>query len=367
MVGFIKWVYGILIALYPRGFRADFQAEMQEVFAEAVEAAVKRGWLSLVAVCLREMRDWPVTLLREHWFSTKHRGEEASMKGSLERLGEAERTRDACQDVSGSWTATLAGVLPFLILGLGVAMMESPHTWALYSTATVVGRAVFMGGYLVVMVGLGIGWGKGFPRWVYPYIGYGLIFAQYMTHVSTPGLRIFGYHLFGRESWGWRAWVLFWTMVVVVLLATRFSLRSLLQSVTNAWRDWTCLSFGLYAVMILAVPMAFDEVDNTFQFPFMVVTALILAGGALAYMRSARPRQRVLALLTSTTVSLVITMIGLAIYWDGRVEPWMWGEPDRWYEIVRSSAIVGAILLAVIFAPALLGLLRRIMSSPEVA
>jgi hypothetical protein len=259
--------------------------------------------------------------------------------------------------------ATLAGVLPFLIIGLGTILTESPHTWALHSTISTVGRVFYMGGYLVLVVGAGIGWVKGFPRWALPYLGYALIFAPYMTQVATPGLRIFGHDVFGRELWGWRAWIPLWIMVATALLITRFSLRPLLQLVKTGWKDWTCLSFGLYGAMPFVVRIAFDEVDNSFQFPFMVVLTLILSGGALAYMRGIGARQRASALMISTTAFLVITTMALAIYWNMRVEPWMRDGPDRWYDVLRWSVPAGVILLAIIFAPALLELLRRTVRS----
>jgi hypothetical protein len=45
----------------------------------------------------------------------------------------------------------------------------------------------------------------------------------------------------------------------------------------------------------------------------------------------------------------------------------MTGLPVRWYDIVRVSAVSCALLLALLFAPALLGLLRRWVGSPRAA
>jgi hypothetical protein len=65
--------------------------------------------------------------------------------------------------------------------------------------------------------------------------------------------------------------------------------------------------------MPLAVLLAFDEVENSYQFPFMLLLTLILAGGALAYMLSNRTWQRVLALLVSTTWAVAVDRSG---EWD---------------------------------------------------
>ena len=113
--------------------------------------------------------------------------------------------------------------------------------------------------------------------------------------------------------------------------------------------------------------MAFDEVADRYELPFMIALTLILAGGALAYLRSARAWQRVTGLLMGTVLARVVATAGTRIYWNTHPEPWMTGPPVRWYDIVRASAVGGALLLALLFAPALLGLLRRWLGSPRTA
>jgi hypothetical protein len=69
-----RWIvhlYAKLIRLYPRGFRAAFEDEMQVVFADAVAEAIERGGMSLIVVCLRELLDWPMALLRQHWLGMR--------------------------------------------------------------------------------------------------------------------------------------------------------------------------------------------------------------------------------------------------------------------------------------------------------
>jgi hypothetical protein len=248
-------------------------------------------------------------------------------------------------------------MMPFLVIGLAWTMLALveflPYVWLGY-----VALWLFIGGYLALLIGFGVGWAKGFPRWSYPYAGYVLVFTLYFMHVATPGPRIFNYTFRSNDLWGWRAWIPFSVMAVIALLFTR-SIRPLLQLVTRVWQDWTRLSFGLYGIMPLVVFISFDEVNRRYQLPFLLVLTLVLAGGALAYMRSARTWRRALALLIGLTLSWAVTTVGTAIYWDGRLEPWMRGEPDRWYEIVGRSAIAGTVLVALMFAPALLGLLRR--------
>jgi hypothetical protein len=288
---------------------------------------------------------------------------EASMSEAIKHFGEAREVGAALRDVHGrgSWGEALAGMVPFLVIGLArtiIALVEErPYVWLGY-----VALWLFTGGYLALLIGFGVGWVKGFPRWSYPYAGYVLVFTLYFMSVEISGLRIFNYIFGSNDPWGWRAWIPFLVMAVIALLLTR-SMRPLLQLVTRVWQDWTRLSFGLYGIMPLVVFISFDEVNKGYQLPFLLVLTLVLAGGALAYMRSARTWQRALALLIGLILSWTVTTVGTAIYWHGRLEPWMREEPDRWYEIVERSAIAGTVLVALMFAPALLGLLRRSVQS----
>jgi hypothetical protein len=59
-------LYGALLRLYPARFRAEFGAEMREVFAEQVRQAGRQGILVVLAVSLREIGDYPINLISEH-------------------------------------------------------------------------------------------------------------------------------------------------------------------------------------------------------------------------------------------------------------------------------------------------------------
>ena len=75
-------------------------------------------------------------------------------------------------------------------------------------------------------------------------------------------------------------------------VALTHSLRPLARLVRGVWEDWTRLSFALYSLMPIVVWIAFDEIADRFELPFMIALNLILVGGALAYMRSEAPLRR---------------------------------------------------------------------------
>jgi hypothetical protein len=55
MMRLIRWLYAGLLWLYPRRFRAEFAAEMQQVFAQVLADAAPRGPVALLAICGREL------------------------------------------------------------------------------------------------------------------------------------------------------------------------------------------------------------------------------------------------------------------------------------------------------------------------
>jgi len=58
-------------------------------------------------------------------------------------------------------------------------------------------------------------------------------------------------------------------------------------------------------------------------------------------------------------LSMAAQTVSNALYWNGRREPWLRSEPDRWYEIDTKNVLAGVVLAALMFAPTLLNLLRR--------
>lgn len=250
-----------------------------------------------------------------------------------------------------SWRGILAGMALFLIFGLVLITGEIPHDWAIYPWLTYLGRLAFAGVIILPPIGLGIGWMKGFPRWSYPYLGQVLLFSWYLMNATTPGLHLFGYPIFGRELWGWRSWIPCAVIAVIALLITR-SLRPIFRLFTNIWHDWTLLTFTMFGFMPLLVAFGFDEVDRLYSLPFMVVLALVMLGTVLAYLRSSHARRRGLILLAGIVLTVAVTTVAPTLYW----------LENGWVD-VKGSVITGLIVVAVMFSPALVGLLRHSINS----
>jgi hypothetical protein len=61
-----------LIWLYPASFRGEYGTELDMVFSESLVEAAARNKRTALIMILRELRDYPISLLREHWRSLTH-------------------------------------------------------------------------------------------------------------------------------------------------------------------------------------------------------------------------------------------------------------------------------------------------------
>lgn len=269
--------------------------------------------------------------------------------------GRAKGAEPLPKDSPASWAAALAGTALFLILGLGLIVGEIPHDWPVPTWLPHLRSELFLSTLVFPAIGLGIGWARGFPRWSYPYVGHVLLFSWYVMSVATPGLRVFNYTFGRNDLWGWRAWIPFFAMAGMALLITR-SLHPVFKLFTNAWKDWTLLTFGMFGFMPLLVAVGFDEVDRLYSLYFMVALTLVMAGTALAYLRSTRLAQRVLALLVGIILTVTVVTVGPTVYWL-----------EHGWVNVAGTMIAGVIMVGVMCSPLLLALMRRFVRSMEAA
>jgi hypothetical protein len=65
-------LHSAMIRLHPLSFRQEFGAEMLAVYVEAIEEARGKSRRDLLVTILREIRDFPFFLLREHWRNFTH-------------------------------------------------------------------------------------------------------------------------------------------------------------------------------------------------------------------------------------------------------------------------------------------------------
>jgi hypothetical protein len=62
----IQALYAISVRFYPREYRLEFEDELRSVFGALAQDAASQGPAALASFCLRELRDYPISLLQTH-------------------------------------------------------------------------------------------------------------------------------------------------------------------------------------------------------------------------------------------------------------------------------------------------------------
>jgi hypothetical protein len=245
---------------------------------------------------------------------------------------------------STPWIDVLAGTAPFCLWGFTLITSEIPHDWLvagwIRSYAAVI--AILL---ILLPAGVGIGWVLGFPRWSYSYLLSSILLGAYLTHASTPGLQFFGYPTFGRELWGWRAWIPLLLALLLALLISR-SLRPAIALFTNIRSDPTLLAYSLFGLMPLLIFAFYDEMDRLFSLYFMVAFAAVSIAASILYLGSSHIRKSSFALLVGVILSIFLLLVGPNLYWQshGGMNP-------------LPSVIFGIVLAVIMIAPILFKLI----------
>jgi hypothetical protein len=289
------------LVLYPARYRSEYGEERACILQLALEEAATGGPLRLMQFCIREWRDLPLSLIREHIREWRLRME--SNDTDLQNIHEPGYTL---------WV----GIFPFVLLGIMALAFEFPREWGSGELFRTIGGVLMFGGYLVILIGLLFGALAGFPRWSFPYLIYSVVFALYISNASTPGLVVFNIEMWGRELWGWRAWVPLGVVIILVPILNRHPwklLKSLWNGVAN---NWSHLTFGLYGLLPLFILIGLDEMDNAYSFPAAVGGVVFILIGAIFYLRLKSRFWRTFSLFAFAFLSILAIMATSNLYWN---------------------------------------------------
>jgi hypothetical protein len=208
--------------------------------------------------------------------------------------------------------------------------------------------------YACILAGLGVGWLRWFPRWAYAFAGSAL--ALTVLLLTQPA------SLSGAPP-AWLVCLPGVTLTITALLATRSALP-LLKVVQDLGRDWTLVSFLLYALMPIATWLALNGVTPALSAVGGALSCLILGAGAAAYVRRKNKRLRALALLLGMTLAWLVSGIVLLIYWPGKPQVGT-STLATLQGVAAGIALTWLVLAALIFFPglfaAITGIYRKIL------
>jgi len=243
-----------------------------------------------------------------------------------------------------------AGIFPFFSGGLVITLMEWPRD--LLPLGGV--RAALTGAMIVIFlsgmfIGFCAGWVRGFPRWSFAYFSFIVLLSVYMMNVATPGLRLFGHTFEHDELWGCRAIIPLAVIFAAAALITR-SRHQLRKFAAGVAAEPERLSFAVYGALPLLLPLIYDEVNNSYQMPFMLAHTALMTAGAWLFMRGRTAQLRLAGLLGAAAAFILLHAVFMGVYWHGFTSDWH-PEPTNGWNIFFRTMISGTIYLLVMAAP----------------
>jgi hypothetical protein len=347
-------IYGLVLHLYPRTFRAEFEAEMQTVFTAEMAEAAQGGLAAVARVCWRELRDLPGAIIRAHWRERSRPMETQSMERA------------------SRWGA-LAAMVVFVFAAMAGVIEGRPWGDAAASLLTI--GVGLLGAVIVLLI---LGAIKGLPVWSLPAAGLFLVLLAYFLIIPQgpspfadslpPTLRRFfrwwhAYRPVHPLLEAGQIWLTLLTLLSLIVLAAA-ALPPLRAFYGRLRRDWTLLSFVVYGAALFGLYFTFDEYRRE-EF-YLVASVVLLAAGAWVYLRSAGLRRRALALFAALTLAMAAAAIGKWLIVP--IQEWPAGsglhppESSRWPETLPTVVMWGWLMI-VMAAPAMLKFLPRMRQS----
>ncbi|MEK7327250.1 MAG: hypothetical protein AAB217_18550, partial [Chloroflexota bacterium] len=264
---FVVSLYTWLLKLYPPRFRAEFEAEMQAVFSEAINETARRGRTSLATVFLREVWDLPGNALREHW----SRQEEPTMSTAMNF--DNSTAGPMFDHQPGTWKdAALAGLPHLLVVVLALLPLG---TYKSGSTIYPVWLFVLPG---FILAALALAWRRGWPRWS----------ASWYVYVATIALLLPQIALFAVPLIivGWLYWITGRDRIKGLLTATPLML--LFWSPALEFVEPTIHNSIQLGMVLLAgaMAMAIVRLNNVRIGLWLALDASLLIGLLAAYART---------------------------------------------------------------------------------
>jgi hypothetical protein len=243
------------------------------------------------------------------------------------------------KDPPTGWAGVLLGILPFFVFGVIYLIQAASELGWLAGLPAGLIRSGPLIAYGLVSSGLILSWIMGFPRWSLAYLGMGLYFGNFTSHAQLYGVR-----------YGLQGWLPLLTGLVVGLLISQ-TFQPLGYLFSSIWKDWTRLSFGIYAYLLPLMTIIFFDSDwGGLEFFGLIFDTLLLAAGAATYLRSRTTLKRAVSLQVVMVVMLVRGLL---------MGDWFGGLENLASINLPGLGLVVLMWGGLMFVPGLIGLLRR--------
>jgi hypothetical protein len=194
--------------------------------------------------------------------------------------------------------AALLSLAPFLVAG-PLMVVVSYHPWwdpagARWTDPLAIGAIS-----LLISLGFGIGAMRRFPRWSYPYAFYLLMLLIFAVTYLVNG-----------TPWDINHEPAVALAVIAAAALVMTAVPALRPFYANVRRDWTLLSYGLFAFSMIIFCTQDRDVSPRLTF-LVLLPSLITLAGAFLYLRLASTAWRIAALLASTLLGGLVWIVPL--------------------------------------------------------
>ena len=168
--------------------------------------------------------------------------------------------------------------------------------------------------YTLPVIGVVLASKRGFPRWSSSYLALLVLDLLLLPVIFSAQ--------FGTASGG--IWSFGFVLIVVLLCGGFLVVKNLssqqVQTEKPTENDWTQILFGLQTLTPIYLLVVFDEIEVAFKSPYLIMGGLVLAAGAVVYLRSRWRWLGLAALLGSVLLVSVLAKNVARMYWS--THPW---------------------------------------------
>ena len=218
----------------------------------------------------------------------------------------------------GSRTETLAALAPFLLFGAMPVLVGYLDTRGILPRwfAIMFVFVFWFSGIILLVMGLK----NRSPRWFMPYLGLPLpiiclIVFNTLVNPEWKGFPfLYNSSLFVKQIFNQGTlWIWLFVSILLIFLLTRWIPRFQLFH-QRLKTEWTLLCFILYGALPLVIVISFEGFKNE-EF-YMLLSFLVLALGALSYLRSATSWKKFWSLIGGLTLAMAIVVLGQTLLYD---------------------------------------------------
>jgi hypothetical protein len=207
---------------------------------------------------------------------------------------------------TSTWEEAAAGVLPVSVLSLATTLEGT-------SQNGLTGILVYV--FILLLfalpaVGIPLAWECGFQRWSSSYLAIAALDVLLLPSILFSQLF--------PSFWG-NLFLQMTTVLLVIVTVYRLMARMRNKARRTSYQadnDWTQILFGAQTLTPVMIMGIFDEIAVPHKTPWILASRLILAAGALVYLRSRRIWLGTALLITSALLAVLLANFTADLYWS---------------------------------------------------